>query len=360
MLQIPDGTKISFDTNKIQLKEYVLQLFNVNTVQELVQNNEATAIIHKHHSVAVIDKKFIELYRELLSTISLYMGTSKFYYQKITSFRVHKIGKKTVNFHSDAWYGHGQKVITAWVPLVATNEHNAIWVSDSKTSDELNERFRKERLSISETNKLMDKCSKPQIMNYGEILLFNSRTQHGAHVNLSNEHRMSFDFRILMHGDSPGAKPLHEFYQEFGAKKIDLTPCLYYLYTRNPLMENLSHSAQRNLINSYCSANHLRESKEITEIHGVDHYPFLHHYLKNENFKNIVMASMMCLPVDRALRSEILYLAESNNIELHFTLENRKSSNTSVDEINNYYDQIMVAKEKLKPLCETAGPRGSS
>ena len=65
---------------------------------ELVQNNEATAIIHKHHSVAVLDKKFIELYRKLLNTISLYMGTSKFYYQKITSFRVHKIGKKLLIF----------------------------------------------------------------------------------------------------------------------------------------------------------------------------------------------------------------------------------------------------------------------
>ena len=91
MHQIPDGTRISFDTNKIQLKEYVLQLFNSNTIQELAQNNEAETIIHKHHSVAVLDKKFIELYRKLLNTISLYMETSKFYYQKITSFRVHKI-----------------------------------------------------------------------------------------------------------------------------------------------------------------------------------------------------------------------------------------------------------------------------
>jgi len=349
MLQIPEGKIISFDTNKIQLKEYALELFNANTIQELVQSDGAAAIIKKHHSIGVLDKKFMELYKGLLDTISLYMETSKFYYQKIPSLRVHTIGKNTVSFHSDAWYGHGQKIITAWVPLVSTNEHNTLWTSDVEPSDELNKKFCEERLSINEADKFMDKCSKPQILNYGEILLFTSRIQHGSHVNLSNEHRISYDFRILIHGDSPGAKPLHEFYQDFSAEKTDPTPCLYYLYTKNPLMENLSHSAQRNLINSYCAANNLRESKEISEIHGVDHYPFIFHYLKNKNFKNIVMASIMCLPVDKVVREEILRLAEANNIELHFTLENRRSSNTAADEIHNYYDQVIVANEKLKP-----------
>ena len=47
---------------------------------------------------------------------------------------------------------------------------------------------------------------------YGNVLLFNTKTFHGTHKNLSKKNRLSFDFRILLLNQSAGTKPLDEFY----------------------------------------------------------------------------------------------------------------------------------------------------
>ena len=57
-------------------------------------------------------------------------------------------------------------------------------------------------------------------MKYGEILFFHTLTMHGTKKNTSSVNRISFDFRILEKGKSPGIKSLNDMFQSYFKKKI--------------------------------------------------------------------------------------------------------------------------------------------
>ena len=61
----------------------------------------------------------------------------------------------------------------------------------------LNIEFVKKQLSMSDVNNFAKLICNPQIMSYGQILYFKSMNFHGTEENISNKHRLSFDFRIL-------------------------------------------------------------------------------------------------------------------------------------------------------------------
>ena len=100
--------------------------------------------------------------------------------------------------------------------------------------------------------------------------------------------------------------PLNDFYvsnKSYEERITQKIPCIYYLNNKNPLMKNCSHFIQRQIMNSYASLNNLHsEGKEESEIHGTSHYPVIFHYIKEEKIKNILMASILCLPSNKKLR----------------------------------------------------------
>ena len=53
------------------------------------------------------------------------------------------------------------------------------------------------------------------------------------------------------------------------------------------------------------------------------------------------MASILCLPSDKILRKEVLMLAKKKGVILHFCLEDRRSSNISIDALDAYYEGIL-------------------
>ncbi len=345
-MKLIDGTIINFNKKKIRLKNFILNLFNEKNIQDIINKNSSEEIYKKIYD-GINNKEFSSIYTDLVKRISIFLKKENFYYQKIPSFRVHRINQKSVNYHTDIWYGHGENVMNVWVPLTETNIFNAIHISNVKESAILQKKFFKEKLSIAKVNDLAKKVSKPQILDYGKILLFNTKTFHGTHKNLSKKHRLSFDFRILLFNQSAGTKPVDEFYNRFNKKNKKKIKCLSYIYKRNFLMENLSHKVQREINFGYCLTNNLEFSLEETEIHGVDHYPNLYFYLQKKIYKHIVMTSVLCLPQDIKLRKKLITLSKKNNIELHFSLENKKLSDFKINEINRYFETIIKNKKLL-------------
>ena len=145
----------------------------------------------------------------------------------------------------------------------------------------------------------------------------------------------------------------NEFYENYSPEvinNIDKIPCMYYLHKQNPLMRNCSHFVQREIMNMYTKNNNLiadgKHFSEECEIYGLNHYPVIFHYLTSRKINDIVMASILCLPKDVKLRTKVLSSAKKNNVNLHFSLENKVSSDFSADDANSYY-QLLLEADKL-------------
>ncbi len=334
---------IKFNAEEIPLLELVLDFFKANSIDEIFRVHSNSEINDKLYNLEKTTV-FRSYYGKIIECLSSEFNTDDFYYQRIPAFRIHRVGDKTVHYHNDTMYGHGKDVINSWVPLCDTNKHNTLQLSDKQISLRMMEMFVEERLTLSKVDNIFRKGSKPFIVKYGEILLFETTTVHGSEVNKSEQNRLSFDIRILPYHGLPGVKSIDDFYVQNSYVEGKKKDCLYYIYTRNPIMKNCPHFVQREIINSYAKTNNFdAQSKEECEIYGVDHYPQIFHYLENENINDILITSVMCLPSDKKLRSKILFLSEKNKINLHFCLENLVSVKSSIKKINDYYDAMLEA-----------------
>ena len=200
--------------------------------------------------------------------------------------------------------------------------------------------FKKKKMNIFDANKNFKKFSSPQIIKYGEILFFHALTMHGTKKNNSSFNRISFDFRILEKGKSSGVKSLNDMFQSYFKRKTKYKESIFFMYQKNPLMENCSHSIQREILSYYAKKFFFYNIIEETEIHGVDHYPNLKFYILNSPIKDILISSVLCLPQDKNMRSKLLNLAKKNKKMLHFALEN-VTSQVSTQWINNYYSSVL-------------------
>jgi ectoine hydroxylase-related dioxygenase (phytanoyl-CoA dioxygenase family) len=349
-MQIVDGSLISFDPSKIKLRELILESFGEESIQDIINNNN-NDMIFEHLYELQKTSIFSDLYSSILNQLSINIEEINFAYQKIVSFRVHRVKNNSVNYHNDVMYGHGEKVFNVWVPLCDTNRDNALHISDLETSKRILNKVKDEKLSIIKMNKLMRIYCTPQLLTYGQILLFNTMTMHGTEVNYSKEHRLSFDFRILPQGESPGRKNFSDFYTNYVSSKnkiITIKSCLFYLVQGDSLGRNLSHSIQRQVMKLFAKNNNLESAGlEETEISGMSHCPNLFHYIIDEKVDNIVMFSILCLPWDYEIRNEVLTEAINNKVRLYFCLEKSDNKKMSIEQINIYYRDIVETSKKL-------------
>jgi len=335
----------NFDVKKTKIKEYFLSKFKEKSFQQVIENNENHEI-YKVLYGCVNDKKFQLLYHSLLKIVSKHLNFKKFLYQKIPSFRIHRTNDKSVNFHNDLWYGHGEEVINVWLPLTNTNKYNALWTLDFNKSNNLSKLIKKKKFNTFDINNITNQISKPHILSYGKILFFNTSSFHGTNINKSTKHRLSFDFRILKHNKSSGFKSKKKFYLTYPKEQIKKQKlCLYYFYQKNFFLKNLDHSLQRDIIDLYCGEKNFTPNEQTTEIHGLSYYPHLFYYLRTKKYKNIVMTSILCLPSDSKTRTEILKLAKKNKINIHYALESIQ--NVTNNKINDYYKKFTKIYKNL-------------
>ena len=127
-------------------------------------------------------------------------------YQKIPSVRIHMPKMKSVNFHTDTWYGHGEKIKNFWLPLMKVDGSMSLAILSDEDNDSLLSIFKDKQPSIIEINQACEGKYKFLDLDFGEIFYFHSRLLHGTFCNEGARTRVSFDFRMRLDGDSAGVK----------------------------------------------------------------------------------------------------------------------------------------------------------
>lgn len=122
---------------------------------------------------------FLALYKSFIIDLRLtmYKGT-KFFYQKIPTFRVHLPKNLSVaEFHKDSDYSHDTFEINFFVPIVNCKNTATIWVENTIGKGDI----------------------APVNLEYGQCLVFDgANLLHGNKINETGLTRLSFDFRLIL------------------------------------------------------------------------------------------------------------------------------------------------------------------
>ncbi len=120
--------------------------------------------------------KFISLYYNLIKYLEKEHIKEKIIFQKKPTLRVHIPDNLSVgSYHTDSDYGHPSEEINFWLPFNESKNSAALWVESEPNKGDF----------------------KPINVKYGEILIFDSRLNHGTEVNKEKYTRLSMDFRII-------------------------------------------------------------------------------------------------------------------------------------------------------------------
>ena len=209
------------DRIKFNIKEYDFQGMVLNALRKHDDLKEIRCLgdLHKYIKYFYISKleklvyqlfcskKFLEKYDALCSNIIAenFKGAAKF--QKIPSVRIYFPGQKSVNFHTDEWYGHGSDIKNFWLPLVNVyGSASLATFNETKNSEVLTTLGLTEGLTIDLINKICEEEATFLKCDYGEIYMFDAKRLHGAMSNQEKITRVSFDFRIRADSSDTGKK----------------------------------------------------------------------------------------------------------------------------------------------------------
>ena len=240
-------------------------------------------------------------------------------------------GMKTVNFHNDQLYGHGENIINLWVPLTKAEKSNSVQIVDEKNSRSLIKLFKMKKSTIHEMNLESLKKSKTMKLNYGEYLVFYGTTIHGALMNRTNETRVSFDFRMVRENDDIGVKD-NSFFVKIGERKdlsnTDSKKKRVACYISRP-KNNLhlpSQKYQQLICVQYCKDQNLFPVLLDTELSGFDYYPVLIDMIEGtwkNYFSHLVVFSRSNFPKNKKKFNNILKKIKKSRKTLYFVLEDQ-------------------------------------
>ena len=139
---------------------YGKTLQSLEALHTLVPPTDIAALygqIYRCVDAPAFKRPYAMLGRQLVD--ELFQGRAAF--QRIPSIRLHFVGQKSVQFHTDEWYGHGPDVVNCWAPLVSVAGNNSMFVLTPEQSAELAEVFAHERMSIRRMNERMRERARP-------------------------------------------------------------------------------------------------------------------------------------------------------------------------------------------------------
>ena len=118
---------LTFDTEKYNFRKLLLDSINQLDDKNLIEDLDKIHLKYGYDDIPKIEKKvydlfksniFITKYSALCEDLIDRLNLVRTSYQKIPSIRIHMPGIKSVNFHTDNWYGHGDKIKNFWLPVV--------------------------------------------------------------------------------------------------------------------------------------------------------------------------------------------------------------------------------------------------
>jgi hypothetical protein len=265
---------------------------------------------------------FLELYFQLAIEVAKDNGclSPGLLLQKTPTPRVFRVGDHGTSFHSDYWYGHGERSFTIWTPLSEIKTGNTFWLCNLEKNDYYLQILSNEKNFIEIESKIIDDCY-PAMPKAGTSVIFSSKRIHGSPKNISNSERISFDFRIAFESDSTSTKDLSNFYRYDGLIFTDSNN----LFVGKKFIKyicggsNKSTTAQHLMIESASKHYNISIDGQEAEIERFGHpmfYEYLNGLALKKGFDGIVVAS------SAVLSSEAFLAAQRSSIVVYCALEN--------------------------------------
>ena len=301
--------------------------------------------------------QFREIYHAYITEVVRPFVGQAFYYQRIPGIRLHlsKAKTKTVQYHTDEWYGHGENVINFWSPLTHAYETNTLYLATLSDSYEVVNALEKSKADMNAINDRLRSICTPLDIDSGETICFCARVAHGAEANETPDTRVSIDYRVLLVGDDPGSKPLGEYYefsdaplamrsaQQAGAGSTQSYSATSYIYPKHGFTKHVSQHQQRLFNQDFAAKRGIQLVAEETEIKTMSHHPMLLSLAAGHGAADVnavLSYSVCCLPEHKEDRVGIYNNARKNKITLFFANEGLEFPTQANEE------KIEAAREK--------------
>lgn len=330
---------ISFDKIKFPFNQLIIdKIRTLNDFKE-INNLDELHLFAGFQRVPEIEKIIYDLFvsssfHKIYSTLceelidKLFAGSAS--YQKIPSVRIQMPNMKSVNFHSDRWYGHGDEIKNFWLPLVNVDKSMSLAVLNDKDSENIEDFARMKNLSLTQINEMCIEKSTFLNMKFGEIFLFHSKQLHGTILNNEKKTRLSFDFRIRLDGKSSGEKDHSFFLPRRSIKNESKTSFViksetgigYFSYAFSNKFR-LSQKYQQYIIKKYAEEMGINILALETEIKGFNRPINLEDILygtRSKQYNHLIIFSAFNLPSEDYKNTLITY-AQGNNFKIHFVAE---------------------------------------
>jgi len=187
-----DMKYINYDINKYNFAGIIKGWFGVEDLSNIHLGNtyalfsrekdQSTHWHQKYYEKIREDESFFILYRSFLENIIKPGYRENIICQRIPTFRIHLPNNIAVGeWHKDKDYRDSDwaeqvKETNYYLPLTATNTQNTVWAESEEDKRDY----------------------KPILANYGECVEWDaSNLTHGNKKNISNQTRISVDFRVI-------------------------------------------------------------------------------------------------------------------------------------------------------------------
>jgi len=198
LVKLFDRQKISIDSEKYDFRQYLKFLFDTGTIENIHKthvhllpsqeqmcrpwpHNENSLTFHEifYNKLNEPWQEIIDLYEDFIDCYIPDLVGENFLYQSFPTFRVHLPNFQAVtkwHYDADEEHGHPYGEINFIIPLTNMFSTNAIWCESEHLKGDYAP---------------MEASTEEMIMFNGNVL------HHGNKVNLTNQTRFSFDFRVL-------------------------------------------------------------------------------------------------------------------------------------------------------------------
>ena len=347
--------RLRFDVQKFNFREILLSSINESLIKSDRDTIKGLDLIHtipdiekdleKYRQIAFKTFRsdyFKRIYKKFGAWLIENFYSEKALIQKTPTIRIHLANGRSVSFHTDEWYGHGD-VNSFWIPLTKVGGVNSLQIArDVEISRNFKKKVIEEKMSLDEINTNAIKICEPVIADYGDLIIFNRDIIHGTVINKTNTSRVSFDFRIAPNDLCLGNKPISNYFfyedlfqdnDKFNEKSINKRALLY-----TGTCGNVSSKNQSIFIEEFSKINNIDIVAAESEIIIFDHCPVLIKYIINPEIQidQILLYGVDLLPKNKEDRFVIYEESLKNKIKLIFASEDKiLQSNADIEKIEN-------------------------
>lgn len=320
--------KYSFDTSHFDFLELVKshlcktpKFKNLTSLQDIhrYSNHSDLSLLEQLIYELFHTDQFQKLYDEFSNKMLNPIFGNNYGIQRIPSVRIAYPEAKSVNFHNDCWYGHGDEIINVWIPLTNVRETQSLAFLSDQENEKALKFFKENEPSLIEIQKYCEERAHFTELDYGQFITFPTKSLHGTFHNKSSEIRISFDLRICLDNN-------------FGSKSKDF---FKFKNSSLPLKnENNENSKSDNYAVGYLNQKPIFNDYIISQTIQIDS---MIQYCKRQNLKLLIIETEL-IGFNRPLNLEDIICGNRKGLAKNIVIFSDKLLNRSDNEIGKLFD----------------------